>query len=336
LRGATERDEKFTRYLLGDLPEEERLRLEEEYFADDAAFENLAAVRDELTDLHARGELEGRERELFERHFLSTGPRRQRAREAKELIEFSTRVAASATAERARGFSWWPPVLAARTPQLRFAFAALLLCVALGGAWLLVRRAGTRPEERAAVTPSPTVEVVSQAQPGGGAQARPEGHRPDGGAATPPPPGSRPDPRREGAPGKAANRAPVPTPAAPSRGAAHVASLLLTPVLTRDAGRSNTLHLRPETTTARLQLPFKGGDYRRYVVVLRTVDGERVWRGAAAGARTPGAGNTAVVNVPARVFRRQDHTATLYGVTPGGASHEISEYSFTVIKGGSR
>lgn len=326
------------RYLLGDLAEEERVRVEEEYFADDAAYENLVAVRDELTDLYARGELKGRALARFERHFLSTEPRRQRAREAKELIGFTTRVAAAeAPAERARDVSWWRPFLVTRAPALRFALAALVICVALGGAWLLFRRAVAVPEERAAVNQPRTPEAVPTAQPGGGTQSPPEGERRDGGgAATPNPLPATPEPRPDRGPGKAVNRPPAPTPDAPSRAAAQVASILLTPVLTRDGGQPNTLRLRPETTTARLQLPFKGGDYRRYFVVLRTVEGEQVWRGAAVPTRVSGAGGTATVNVPARVFRRQDHTATLYGVTPDGASHEVSDYFLTVLKGESR
>jgi hypothetical protein len=327
------------RYLLGDLPEEERARVEEEYFADDAAFENLVAVRDELTDLYARGELKGRERERFERHFLSTGPRRRRAREAEELIGFTTRVAAAeAPAQRARDVAWWRrPFLLTRAPALRYALAALVFCVALGGAWLLFRRAGAVPEERAAVNQPRTPEAVPTAQPGGGTQSPPEVENRDGGVvATPTPPPATPEPRSGRGPGKAVDRPPTPTTDAPSRAAAQVASILLTPVLTRDAGQPNTLRLRPETTTARLQLPFEGGDYRRYFVVLRTVEGEQVWRGAAVPTRAAGAGVTATVNVPARVFRRQDHTATLYGVTPDGASHEVSDYFLTVLKGESR
>ena len=327
------------RYLLGDLTEKERVRVEEEYFADDDAFENLAAVRDELTDLYARGELKGRERERYEQHFLSTGPRRQRAREAEELIEFATRAAAAEpTAEGAREVSWWRFFLFTRAPALRFALAALIICVALGGAWLLFRRAGAGSEERAAVTQTPTPETVQTPRPGVGTQSPPEGESRDGvvGAATPTPPPATPEPRPDRTPGKSVNRAPAPPPDAPSGAAAQVASILLTPVLTRDGGQPNTLRLRPETTTARLQLPFKGGDYRRYFVVLRTVEGEQVWRGAAAATRASGAGGTATVNIPARVFRRQDHTATLYGITPDGASHEVGDYSLTVVKGESR
>ena len=329
MEGFADRDERYARYLLGDLPEEERARLEEEYFADDAEFERLAAVRDELTDLYARGELPARERRLFEEHFLATAPRRRRAREAEELIEFSTRLAAAPRA-REGGAERRPfllRALARGTPALRFSFAALLLLAALGGAWLLVRRADDLRTERAAATPSP--DVARQGATDDATPRRPEGTG-EGGATpslTPAaPPGAR-------GPEVAAGPAPQRPPAAAHPPSPRVATLLLSAVLTRGEGPANTLLLRPDTDTARLRLPFKGDGYRRYVAVLRTVEGEEVWRGAALSEAPRGRARTAAVNVPARTFRRKDHTVTLYGVTPAGELQEIDEYFFTVEKG---
>ncbi|MCA1621728.1 MAG: hypothetical protein LC795_21140 [Acidobacteria bacterium] len=341
MESETDRDEQFTRYLLGDLPEEECARLEELYFDDDEAFESLLAARDELADLHARGELKGRRRERFEEHFLSTGPRRQRAREAKELVEFSTKAAAAegenlAAGTRAAGSPWWaslPAALGRRSPALRYALAALLLCAALGGAWLLFKRGGDARPERAGGTPPATPDAVARRPADEETRPRPDGGQDEGAADAPAPPSASPTPGHTRAPETASNRRATPTSssAPPTAG---VASILLSPVLTRGgAGPSNTLLLRPETTTARLRLSFKGGgDYRRYVAVLRTIEGEQVWRGAATAAGAAGPGKTAVADIPARVFRKQDHTATLYGVTAAGETQEVGEYFFRVSR----
>ena len=341
VEGETERDEKFTRYLLGDLSEEERARLEELYFTDDAAFESFLAARDELVDLHARGELKGGRRERFEGYFLSTGPRRRRAREAKELVDFSTAIAAAdgrekfAAGGRERGASRLRsllPSLGLRAPALRYALAALLLCAALGGAWLLFKRAGPAMPERAAVTPPPPApESVAERQPDEGTRPRPAETRPGDVADAPAPPAATPTPRRAQEPDTAVNRGAGSPPASTPR-AAGVASILLTPVLTRGDGRSNTLLVGPDTVTARLRLSFKGGGYRRYVAVLQTVEGGRVWRGAAPRAEASGAGEVVVVNVPASVLRRKDYIVTLSGVTAGGETREINEYFLTVRK----
>lgn len=332
--GKIGQDELFTRYLLGDLTEQERARLEEEYFTDDDAFEHFLVVKGELLDSYARGEMSGRERELFERHFLSTGPRRRSLGEATELIEFSTEAAARMPpAAHERGTQTWsslPPALSRlRTPYIGFALAAVLAVAALGGLWAFFTSPEPRSAEqqRAADTP-PAPQVTSARQP----ESAPPPNNDDAGATVAatrtPPIATAPD-----------DRAPVPvapvTPAAPARrppaATTRVASVLLTPLLTRgDAGRANTLVMRPGASAARLRLAFRGGDYRRYVAVLQTIEGGRVWSGAASRAEMKGEAEIVVVNVPAGVFSRKDYIVSLSGVTAAGETQEINEYFLTV------
>ena len=52
-------EEVCARYLLGELSEQEQAELEEGYFADDALFERFRAVKDDLIDAYARGDLAG-------------------------------------------------------------------------------------------------------------------------------------------------------------------------------------------------------------------------------------------------------------------------------------
>ena len=49
----------MVRYLLGDLSDQERERLEQIYFADDDAFAQLSALEDELVDDYVRGHFGG-------------------------------------------------------------------------------------------------------------------------------------------------------------------------------------------------------------------------------------------------------------------------------------
>lgn len=319
-----EQDELSTRYLLGDLTEQERARLEEEYFTDDDAFERLLVAKGELLDAYARGDLSGRERELFEQHFLSTRPRRQRLNEATELIEFSTRAAATTIRARARRTRTWPSLLPAlshrRAPALGFALATVLAVAALGGLWMFFKLAEPRSAERAANAP-PAPEIASERRPE--SATLPNDNSAGAAVAVRTPP-VVPSPANHDAP---ANDAPAKRPPAATR----VASVLLTPLLTRgDTGLPNTLNIRPGTSAARLRLALKGGDYRSYVAVLQTVEGGRVWSGAGRKAEASEAGETVVVNVPAKVFRRKDYIVTLSGVTAGGETKEINEYFLTV------
>jgi hypothetical protein len=73
------------RYLLGELPEEEAQRLEEEYFADDARFGELLAAEDDLIEQYLREGLDSADRARFESRFLATARGRQKVALASVL-----------------------------------------------------------------------------------------------------------------------------------------------------------------------------------------------------------------------------------------------------------
>jgi hypothetical protein len=88
------RDPRFIKYLLGELPEPERTKLEDEYLGDDETFERLVAAEEELIYTYVRGGLSPTQHSGFERLFLQTPERRSR-------VEFATAFIAclEATAE---------------------------------------------------------------------------------------------------------------------------------------------------------------------------------------------------------------------------------------------
>lgn len=69
-------------YLLGELPEEEQLRLEERFFTDDEYYQQLLALEDELLYDYAAGGLSSEQRVKFEQRFLSS-PQARRSRVGK-------------------------------------------------------------------------------------------------------------------------------------------------------------------------------------------------------------------------------------------------------------
>jgi hypothetical protein len=73
-----ERDQRFIKYLLGELPEPERTKLEDEYLGDDETFERLVAAEEELVYTHVRGGLSPTQHSGFEQLFLQTPERRSR------------------------------------------------------------------------------------------------------------------------------------------------------------------------------------------------------------------------------------------------------------------
>ena len=69
----------ITRYLLGELSEEQQRKFEESYFASDELFVWLLEVEAELVERYARGNLSADEREQFKKYFLRSAKRRRLA-----------------------------------------------------------------------------------------------------------------------------------------------------------------------------------------------------------------------------------------------------------------
>ena len=73
------------RYLLGDLPEEEQVPIEERAFLDEQYRRSVQAVESDLIDEYVHGRLNGRELEQFESRFLVSAERRRKVEFARAL-----------------------------------------------------------------------------------------------------------------------------------------------------------------------------------------------------------------------------------------------------------
>jgi anti-sigma factor RsiW len=121
-------DAALTRFLLGELPDQERLRLEDACFEDEALFARLLRAEDDLIDAYVRGQLTAAERERFERRFGQTRAQARRVRFARLLRH---------AAEERRGTD------AGQWPRWAAPAAAVVLATVLGAWWLIGR--GTKP-----------------------------------------------------------------------------------------------------------------------------------------------------------------------------------------------
>jgi hypothetical protein len=146
-------DVAIRRYLLGELPEAETAALEEWYFGDPGALDQVRAVEHDLLDDYAAGRLVPAERGRFEAHYLASPQHRARLSAARALRLAGARPAAP----QARR---WAPA----------ALAAALLLAALGLLWLLGRPvpspsvAGTKPRD-GSPGPSPTASRAATREP---------------------------------------------------------------------------------------------------------------------------------------------------------------------------
>src|SRR5215468_6910885 len=85
MKDEADKEKLLIRYLLGSLPEEQRLQVESEFLGDDQRYERLLALENELYYDYAQNELSPGEREQFEKRFLSSEQNRKKAMIASAL-----------------------------------------------------------------------------------------------------------------------------------------------------------------------------------------------------------------------------------------------------------
>ncbi|MFN7929796.1 MAG: hypothetical protein U0Y68_17995 [Blastocatellia bacterium] len=283
------------RYLLGDLPEREQLQLEQAYFANSEMFEQVWDWENELVDSYVRGQLPKQERDLFERHYLTTLKHQQRVAVARNLVQ-----AADATLPREAitdaAPSWWTNLLAFFSgPQLAWGGALALLLLTLGGWWYFRPSAA---EQIAQKTPS--------VQP----------------SASDSPILAIPAPATSPVASPAPSVSPAAQPAVPA-----VLAFTLGGAL-RKAGDVQPIVILHGTKQVRLQIPLDGEDYPNYQIKLRSAGGASVLN---QNLLRP-APNKKVVAVllPANKLSPGDYVLTLSGVTSANETEELQQHLFRV------
>jgi len=133
---STELDNRLTRYLLGDLAEQDRTQLEDEYLSSAESFDELLVAEDELIDDYVRDRLSRRDRRLFEEHFLTSPARAERVKSARALMNFADARAQTAPAPFTRRVR---SGLGLQSTIFRFALAAGFLVLLVGGAIMAIQ-----------------------------------------------------------------------------------------------------------------------------------------------------------------------------------------------------
>jgi len=131
-------DRIYRRYLLKDLTEEERDRLEELYFVDETVFNRLRIAEDNLIQSYVNNSLAADDRLKFEQNYLTTPERR-------EQVELVRELGRSGMGVRPAGKSFWQKLRRARTSLFHFpslgpakAVYATLLCIAVAAGAVLL------------------------------------------------------------------------------------------------------------------------------------------------------------------------------------------------------
>jgi hypothetical protein len=314
MKDQTASEDIIVRYLLGQLPEDERQGIERRAFDDDDYYRQILEVEDDLRVAYAQGTLTLAEREQFEKRFLIFADERKRVELAREMIAELPQ----ASAQTARRWLSWPfglPRLA--SPAMRFAMGTAAFLLVAGLVWLLFDRARLRDQlgrlqaERAAVEERIEGRSIEERARLEQLSRQLEEERE----------------RRARLEQELGARQPALASPRPS-----VVALLLTPGLLRGGGETKRLVLPQGATQAQLRLEVSGGDHSSFRAVILNADGKEIWSRAGLRAQGDGARRAVILNIPARLLAEDDYELKLMGLGRAGEPERIGSYYYTVLK----
>lgn len=304
-------NQMLRRYLLGTASESEIARLDELSLTDDECALALVAVEHDLVDAYASDSLSAAERAQFERHYLATPARREKAHFAVELQRLGQHVATPLPAAPNANASFINLAWFRLAPlwQAGLAVAALILLAAC--VWLVVENRRLRQ----AVSREQLALAQREAEWQASQNAAAERERESAAA-------------RE----QLARTAPAPTPpnAQPSVPALNLIAFTLTPPL-RGAASLPTLKIPAATQQVAIRLELESPTYARYRVVLREPQTQRVlWQNGKLTASKNKNGASVNVRLAAKLFGLQRYAFELSGITADNVEERISSYPFEV------
>ena len=297
-------DERLRAYLLGELAEQERLRLDQRLLTDDDVAERVRLVEAQLIDEYVAGELDARTAGVFHTRFLKTDERLEQVRLTAALRDYAAQSEAALPVEQPVAARSWRERFSeffALKPGPAWAAAgsfALLLLV-LGAAWYLSR------QPRQSETPV--------------------AHQPPVNVASPP---------VTQTPAVAQVSPPVPPPAQlkppPSEPPIAVASFVLLPGALRGPGEMTRVAVpRGERAILRLSLVLEDPAPGTYQAELANADGQTVT--VRKGLKPYKNGQTKIViDLPARLVQTGDYQIKL-GRQTDSQLESVGRYYFRAL-----
>ena len=309
-------DTLLVRYLVGGVSEQEKVRIEEAFFADEELFARMQHVEEDLIERHLRGELQGEERKAFEAAYAAPA-RRERVLFAQAL----QRELSGRQGEGGARPAVLPHTPRTRRPWIRFgqssgfglALAAAAVVLAFVGVIAFAWQAnGLRTSLTATQADNQALQQQREA-----------------------------DRRRiEELEGRAAaladelSRERVSRPAAgdPARARTLVATFVLAPGLLRGTRTPSSVTIGAGVNEARLQLALEPAvEGERFRAELRDASERIVLTQEGLTATMTGDGRTVLVTLPAALVRSGEYEVVLSAAGERGAVEEVARYYFEVV-----
>jgi hypothetical protein len=302
VRRESARDDEIIRYLLGELPDDDAERLDEQSVVDDDFAAKLRAAEDDLVDAYASGRLSGDRLKRFEAFYLGSPHRRDQAGFARRFL--------SAVDDDARARQQRVPVPRRPASELSSwvswvrswglaAAAVMLLAVgALVVADARLRDSLRQASQRATAADARVATLADQLAAERKATAAAEASL-------------------------ARAHAAVSTPAV---------ALVLLPQ-TRGVGTVPIVGVGPEATTVGVALVIEGTAHGSYDATLKDPTGNQVvWRGGPFAAEDGQPARLVSVALPAHLLKSQHYVVDLFTAGAGRGRDFAGSYTFEVVR----
>ncbi len=310
--------ETATRYLLGELPEAERERLERRLLEDGRASDLAAAAEDDLLDAWAAGELPRRRRLAFERRLRGSFGLRRRAAFARALARAARGTAAGGSGEAAPGrVVAWPGGRRGFAAPLASLAAAAAVLLAIGCGWLLWR--GGRLADQVADLEREAAAVAAERD----ALAARSGEF-DRRLASERTAAADLEQRLAAQSEQLVELERLARERATASPAPVTASFVLSAALRSEIG-ARRLELPAAVERVRLTLDLGAEEeFGSYLAVLQGPSGREVWSRRGLAPAAGGAGTTVEIELPAALLAAGRHEALLYGEPGSGGEPELA------------
>lgn len=294
------------RYLLGDLPEEMLVQVEDRAFSDAEYLHLIEAVEADLIDAYVRNQLRAEERRQFESRFLASAKRRKKLEFAKTWSrvadEANPSTQTSRTAARAETRRSWRELFAfprKPIPVFQYAMAAIAVLLVSVVSWQALQSSKLRNRINQL-----EAERSSQQQREQVLKRNLEAER------------ARSDElssqMQHGSP-------------------AMVASLTLMPGSLRDASVRPEIRIAPSTQIVRLEIQLEPRDkYAQYRAELHTQRGDEVLTRDNLREQPGSTGRSVLLEIPASAVGTGEYELTLQGRVPPGQFEDLAYYRFSV------
>jgi hypothetical protein len=314
------------RYLLGVLSDDEVVRLEESYFADDKLFEEIEIAEDELVDAYVRGQLSGEDRKRFEKGLATSERLSERVRFGRLLRARASARPAPVSSSQSH-VSWWNAfftTLLNGGPALKAGVVTGALIVVLGGSALMVEWVRVRSESQHIAAERLKLEQRQKDLEQQIADLKSNTNQLSATVQQETAANEKLKQELQNVKEQLAQRT--------QPGLPQIVSAVLLSGLSRSQAEDTELVVQPQHALIKLDLVLDLDEYSTYGVSIQSADDRELVSRKGLRARGPASQRTISVEFPSRILREGTYVVKVTGRTSSGTYEPVSGYRFRLSK----